>query len=44
MAGISRFLVCKVFNLCWGGHSQGSQEKDCQERGRNSVNQARMSR
>ena len=34
MAGILWFLVCTVFNLCWGGHSQVTQEKDC-KRGRN---------
>ena len=34
--GISWFLVCTIFNLCWGDNSQETQEKDCKrERGRN---------
>ena len=34
MAGISWFLVCTIFNLCWGDNSQETQEKDC-KKGRN---------
>ena len=29
MAGSSWFLVCTIFDLYWGDHSQETQEKDC---------------
>ena len=29
MARISWFLVCTIFNLFWGNHSQGTKKKDC---------------
>ena len=27
MVDISGFLVCKIFNLCWDDHYQGTQVK-----------------
>ena len=30
MTGISWFLVCMIFNLCWGDHSQ--ENDDCMAR------------
>ena len=29
MVDISGFLVCKIFNLCWDDHYQGTQDKGC---------------